>query len=123
MSEYLKHEISVLDMTILDRITEAEINEWMCAKMHAAREAGTPIGSMDCEVWHRRYRDQEYYDTKFDGHALGKCAHGKTSGEMLAELKEKVANNPRERAREKRDEARRAMAEAEKLEALADSLG
>jgi len=124
MSEYIKHEISGLDMTILDRITEAEITEWMCARMHAAREAGTPIGSMDCEVWHRDYRRPEaYYDTKFGGHAVGKCASGQTSAEMIAELKEKVANNPRERAREKRDEARRAMAEAEKLEALADSLG
>jgi hypothetical protein len=79
---------------------------------------------MGCEVWHRAYRcDEFYYDTKFDGHAVGKCAAGQTSAELITDLKEKKANNPRERAREKRDEARRAMAEAEKLEALADSLG
>lgn len=124
MSEYKKHLIEEIDLTILDRITEAEVAAWMAARMVQIREAGCPIESMDCEVWHRRYYSkEEYYDTKFGGHALGKCAGDQTSAAMVTELREKCANNPRERAREKRDEARRAMAAAEKLEAMADSIG
>ena len=123
MSEYKKHSISEIETSILDRITEDEIVAWMIARMHNLKTESFPISNLELEVWHRNYRGDEHYDSRFSFYVAGEHGYGQTIAIGVREVREKIAGNPQSKAAEKRREAAAATREAEKLEALARTLG
>lgn len=119
MSEYNQTKLAEIDHTILDRITLADLQMWMVAKMAALREAGLPIHDLALNVNFRHYcrRDEPYYDTSWSGHAAGECCLSQRTPERVAEhLREEIGGNPREKASRVRAEAARLIREAEALE-------
>lgn len=117
MSRYLK--IPTVDMTILERITEADATMWIAARLAKIRETTPQCNNLQLEADFRQYRDEQYYDANFAGHGLDKCALTHPSVEsMHAELREELLGNPKARARENKRKAAVLLKEAEELEAL-----
>jgi len=118
-----RHEIAEIDASILERISEDEVAAWLVAKTNSLMSPELPVECIESEVWHRKTYREEYYDHGYKVYAAGKHGYGGTVAEAAADAREKIADNPRSRAAEKRREAQTALKEAEKLEALANSLG
>ena len=119
MPEYTPTKLAEIDHSILDRITQADLQMWLVAKMAALREAGVPIHYLSLSVDFRHYcrRDEPYYDTSWSGHAAGECCLWKRSPELVAgTLSEEIGGNPREKARKARMEAEQLLRQAEALE-------
>ena len=119
MSEYNQTKLAEIDHAILDRITLADVQMWMVAKMAALREAGLPIHDLALNVNFRHYcrRDEPYYDTSWSGHAAGACSLSmRTPERVAAELREEIGGNPREKARQARMQAEQLLRQAEALE-------
>jgi len=123
MSEYKKHPIESVDLSILDRISEDEITAWMAARLHKLRVDGVEIYTLDLDCWHRSsYGNVQYYDTRFGGHGGGQCDGQPTVKELVRKLRTKQLNDPAGKAMEKRAKARRLIKEAERLEVIAQSI-
>lgn len=117
MNDYLK--IPKPDATILERISEADVTMWIAARLAQLRETTPQIYNLQTEADFRKYRDEEYYDVNWSGHALDKCALTHTTVESMAkELRQELLGNPKARAAEAKRKAAALMKEAEELEAL-----
>lgn len=118
MNSYLK--IPTVDMTVLDRISETEVAMWIAARLAKLRGTTPQCNNLQLEADFRQYRDEEYHDVNWSGHALDKCALTHTTVEsMHAELRQELLGNPKARAIEAKRKAAALMKEAEQLEALA----
>lgn len=116
MSNYLK--IPTVDMTILDRISDADATMWIAARLAKLREKMPQCSNIQLQADFRNYRPESYYDASWAGHALDKCALSHNSVEsMRQELHQELHNNPKARASEARSKAQRLLKEAEELEA------
>lgn len=117
-----KIELEDLDETILERISEQDAQMWMAVRLKKLKESIPCASSLELQADFRHYGSGDYYDTDFSGHALNVCAltHQNVSS-VEKELREKLLDNPAEKAEEKRRKARIMIQEAEKLEELANS--
>lgn len=111
------------DTEILNRITEAEVFEWLSAKELQIESTGLPVSSIEIECWKRErwgIERETYYDVCCSVHAKSKLSLTKPSfKEACEDLRCELLNNPSKKAEEKRREAKRAIEEAEELEAIA----
>lgn len=119
-------KIGIVDMSILNRITEEDVCMWLAAQMQNLRNQGVPIGHVDVACWFRDYRDGKYYDTCFNGHDPGHClgwalTHPTLNG-VARELRRKALGDPSKTAECKRREARALLKEAEELEQAAKGI-
>jgi hypothetical protein len=126
MSEYTKIPADQIDLTILDRITEADVCMWVAARLSASRSAGllTPDLELNCNLREYRWQENPYYDLSWTMHGPGRAlamTHATVSS-AITHLRSQMADNPAEKAAEKRAEARRALEEAEALEKAAAAL-
>ena len=116
MSTYLK--IETVDMTILERISEADVTMWMACALAKLRETMPQCSNLQLQSDFRHYGGEHYYDACWAGHALDKCAITHPSIEsMHQELHQELHKNPKARALEARSKAQRLLKEAEELEA------
>lgn len=109
-----------LNPSILDQITEAQVVEWMAAKLDQIRnESGLPIHNFDVEVWRREYTEYKY-DASWSLHAGPCCAlTHKTIASAVEEARQELLGNPKEKADEARRKAKALLEEAETMEKLA----
>lgn len=119
ISERVEVKIAAIDPTILERISEHEVGMWLVARLAQLR--GTVrANNIQLEADHRTWAKEEYYDFNWSLHGVGEIAMTHKSTESAArDLRERIMGNPTDKAAQKRAEARRALAEAEELEAAA----
>jgi hypothetical protein len=122
-SEYVEVEPQSVDLSILERFTEADVARWMIARMCKMRASGVPVSTIDLRAHYRSYgtslasSNNEHYDYVFNGHALDVCVLTVGSTDRLeAELRNLVSGDTRGRAEKKRLEAKRLLEEAAELE-------
>lgn len=122
MSERREITVSKIDHTILERISEDEICMWLVARFHKIAELGNFATSLSIDVHDRsHYRAPEpYLDVSFTMHGADKVAFvHRTIDSAVADLHEQLLDNPKARAAKKRAEARRALEQADAIEAAA----
>lgn len=121
MSEHRKTEVKDIDLTILERISEADVVAWMVAKMHHLRGTSDPtFYHLDLDCWRRDYYRETSYDTSFGvSLAGGRGFTHPTVESALVAARLEQANQPLERAKKKRAKARDLNEEAATLEQLA----
>lgn len=118
MIDYKRHD--AVDMSILGRITENEVELWMAAKLQSIRESGTKINSMSIATTPRDWAPSPHIDTQWCLHAADKCDMGTSIDVTLSRLIEQVKNNPHKRAIEARQKAARLIKTAEAIESFTD---
>ncbi|PAW76803.1 MAG: hypothetical protein B9S32_13780 [Verrucomicrobia bacterium Tous-C9LFEB] len=112
----LKHE--QLDLTILDRVSEADVQHWLLATLHLLRNELSQLTTLDLNV--SRYEGCDSYRFGVGAHGGGKCSVGERDvAAAISELRVELYNRPDEKAREKREAAARLLREAAELELLA----
>lgn len=116
MSNYI--EIESPDMTILDRISEADAAMWMAAKLKQLREK-LRCHNLQCSADYRTYRPNGYFDVSWTMHGLDKVALTHRTIESAAkELEQELLDNPKRRAAEAKRKAQELLKEAAELEAI-----
>ena len=70
-------KIKLPDSDILNRITEAEVFEWLAAKAVQIESKGLPVSSVEIECWKRErfgIERETYYDVCCSVHAKSKLS-------------------------------------------------
>lgn len=117
ISTYVK--IETVDESILSRISEADVANWMAAKHNEIRQGIPQASGIELESNFRKYRDEQYFDVSWSMHALDKCALNHNSiASACREIRQELLNNPRQRAAEARAKANALLKEAEELESV-----
>lgn len=114
MSSY--KDIPNIDATILDRITEADVEMWMAAKIQSLR-TDVPAHHLAVSVNFAAGRRPEIYSS-WNFHAGDKCAMEASIGNCRRIVKEELLNNPKKRAAEFRRKAAVLLKEAAELESF-----
>ncbi len=125
LPKYKRINVEDIDHSITSRISENEVVMWLASKLHAIRSEGLKASSIELTVNDRsNLRDgKPYLDLHWTMHGAGECAYTHDSlASTCADLREQIAGNPTERAAKKREEARRALKEAEDIESAAAGL-
>lgn len=107
------------DISILDRLTEAEVRQWMVAKLAQLQTRAFPAHVLEVTSWFRDYKDDSHFDIGWNIHAAGECAMADTLDHCVSAIKEQLSGDPESKAAEKRREAKRLLAEAEAFDAVA----
>lgn len=115
-------EITAVDPTILDRVSEEDVRQWMLAKLLQIRAAGVLARSFDLKTWFWDYRLNPEMSADFGLHGTGNCADGPTVAQAVAELRVKVASDPAAKAQKARSKSRELLKRAEELERQAEAL-
>ena len=105
---------------ILTRVTEADVVAWLAEKLRVVREATKlPVTSIEIEANARHFYGEKYIDVSWSMHGVGGLALNHTTiGLGLKDLAEDILGNPKEKAADARDKARRLMAEAENFDRI-----
>lgn len=122
MSERREITVSQIDHAILERISEDEIGMWLVARLHNIRAAGLLANNLTVDTDDRsHFRSPEpYLNVSFTMHGAGKVAMThRTIDSAITELREQIMDNPKARAAKMRAEARRALEQADEIEAAA----
>lgn len=125
ISSYRKITLAEIDATILDRISGAEVEMWLAARLMKIRGEGVVAHDLEAEADYRAYGSEHYLDTNWTIHGPGRAlamTH-RTVEDAVAHLRSQLHNDPAGQAAEKRAEAKRLLAEAEELSTVAASLG
>lgn len=106
------------DISILDRISEQDIHEWLKARFRQIKETQLEsITSFNLTVHNFGYGNTEVWSGM---HAAGECVTTEADTAAAAtELRAKLMGNPESKALQKRREAESLLKEAQQLEALA----
>lgn len=123
MSEYRRIDTDKIDATILDRVSEADVQMWLAAKIMAIRGGVAPLlGHMEFDVWFRSYwgGKEQYLDCSINLSGAGGSAHTHKSIESaLRDYLLQAADNPDEKAKKHRQKAESHIDQAKRLEELA----
>lgn len=117
-----KIEITAVDPTVLERVSEEDVRQWMLAKLLQIRAAGVLAQSFDLKIWFWDYRSSPEMSADFTLHGTGNCSDGPTVAQAVAELRVKVASDPAAKAQKARRKSRELLKRAEELEKQADAL-
>ena len=114
---------ATVDPTVLDRVSEDDVRQWMLAKLLQIRAAGVLANSFDLRCWFWDHRRNEFeMSADFNLHGTGNCTEGPTVAHAVAELRVKVASDPAAKAQKARSKSRELLKRAEELEKQADAL-
>ncbi len=109
-----------LNPSILERISEQDVQNWLAAKLHQLHAEFSPLVTLEISARHCEYATEKYYDLSVTAHGGGKCATSKPNiCTAVEELRNELLSRPSEEAREKRVRAKRLLREAKELENLA----
>ena len=116
MSDFKR--IETLNADILHRISEAEVCEWLAAKLQLLR-GQLPISCVQLTANFRNYRNDTHYDVHWGMHAADKCTGTQPDTKSCMDtLKQELLDNPRKRAEMARWKAKELLKEAAELEEL-----
>ena len=105
-----------VDESILARVTEADVQSWMVARLNQIRSNGLPVRSIELDAL---FVANEFH-IGWTGHCSDECCIScDDSAEVERKLREACIGAPERKASEKRAEAKRLLEQAEELEKLA----
>lgn len=112
--------IEPVDASILDRITEADVEMWMAARLQQVRETLPAASRLDFNASFRYFCKVKDYYVHWGIHAADKCSGtSPSSAAAFKTVRDALLDNPKARAAEARRKAKDLLDDAEKLEALA----
>lgn len=118
MSDFKR--IETVDQTILTKITEAEVLQWLAARLNQIRETLPAASSLGVDVHYFQFCRDEHLSASWGIHAADKCSGtSPDTATALRTVRDELLNNPQRRAAEARRKAKDLMEEAAQLEALA----
>lgn len=104
-------------MSVLDRVTEADVKMWLAAQLKRIRQERPALGLTVIELGIRAYDYlPENYLMDFSGHAGGECDTGCAGLEQLVESLSSKIGDAATRAAAARRKAADLVREAEELE-------
>ncbi|MBA3354992.1 MAG: hypothetical protein H0U18_03450 [Pyrinomonadaceae bacterium] len=113
------------DPSVLDKISERDVIEWVAAKLAdmRLRNPSLEIYCITLDGWYRdgnKYHGDEHYDFSCGLHSqIGLVLSQPSLDNALENLHENIFGNPTERASQKRSEEKVLLEQAEKFESLA----
>lgn len=112
--------VEAVDLSILDRITQSDIEAWMLAKLKSLRlQTKLPACTLQLTASLADWSRPPYFYPSWNMHAASACAYDERLEKVVEKVTQELLGDPAGKARDKRDKARRLLKEAEKLEKLA----
>lgn len=123
MTNWRRIESEEVDQSILERISEDDVQKWLAAKFRELSATGLPLTVMSVDLWPRRRGSGEYFDSGFNIHAIDAISHLPSMARAIEDIRTQLLGDPARVAAEKKRLARELLAEADKLDALAQGKG